>query len=162
MPSKAKAPIGGKHSNAIPALVKVNAAGDQYVDIPVPTNRKSRIVGYYSLMPGAMRELEASVMQAQLIHLILEHQDSRHTGLATMTQAEMAENLDTTEAYIQLCVSQMIKRRMLFKGGRGRYRVNSHIGFQGTKPAWEQQQTSDARPVWRRQRPTLELVGDPE
>lgn len=158
MTAKSKAPTGEQPSNVLTLPVRRDEYGNEHVDIPIPQSRKTRIVGYYALAPGAARRITLSEMEWRLVHLILENQDSRVRGFATFTQGEMAEEIGTTEKYLQRRLAILQKRWVIYREGRGRYRVNSHIGFQGNLPAWHTAWVNDRDPDWTGRRGKLETV----
>lgn len=158
MTTKSKAPIGTKN-NIIPIRATNLATGEvSELGIAAPKSRRRKITGYYSLYPGAMRKLKASPVEVALIHLLLERQDSRNSGVSHITQREMAEELGSQLKYIQRVLSVMQKRHIVYREGQGRYRVNSHIGFQGSSAAWEYAWVADRDPDWLGIRTKLEAL----
>lgn len=135
------------------------ATGEQSeLGIPAPKTRRHTIVGYYSLAPGAAVRLKASPLEWAIIHVLLERQDSRNNGSSAVTQRELSDLLGRHVNYVQQAMSRLQKRDIVHREGVGRYRVNSHIGFQGSRAAWEYAWVGDRDPDWTGTRPKLKAL----
>lgn len=81
---------------------------------------------------------------------VIQAETNMERGYARLTGGDIAATLHSHQPTVAKVMTELIERKVIFKLGNGRYRVNHHIMWRGSLNDWDDATDIEPKPILER------------